>query len=127
VRPRQGILSKELRWPSVTKPRRAMPQQGLGRFLALSGGLPQLVDAKSTRDAAVQLLRIAAEIEHALMVQYLYAAFTLGPNADPEFKRNLVTIAKQEMGHLVTVQNLLRNCPGWAGSVWVRRIDSIGG
>ena len=22
---------------------------------------------------------------------------------------------------------IIRNCPGWAGSVWVRRIDSIGG
>ena len=109
MRTRQGILSKELRWPSITKPiaRRALVQSGLGRFLAVSGGLPRLIDAKSTKDEAVRLLRIAAEIEHALMVQYLYAAFTLGPNADPKFKRNLVTIAKQEMGHLVTVQNLL--------------------
>src|SRR4029077_6529956 len=24
-------------------------------------------------------------------------------------------------------KNVNRNCPGWGGSVWVRRIDSIGG
>jgi rubrerythrin len=109
VRARQGILSKELRWSSISKPigQQAVAQEGLGRFLAQSGGLPRLVDAKTTKDQAVRLLRIAAEIEHALMVQYLYAAFTLGPNADTKFRRNFVTIAKQEMGHLVTVQNLL--------------------
>lgn len=54
------------------------------------------------------MLRIAAEVEHALMVEYLYAAFTLGIDADPKYRRFLVTIAKQEMGHFVTVQNLLR-------------------
>src|SRR5215211_7563249 len=74
-------------------------------------------------DWTVFLLHTAAEIEHALMVQYLYAAYSLGetpflfqgPNV-PEgaqtlvssWRRTIVGIAREEMGHLITVQNLLR-------------------
>ena len=53
---------------------------------------------------ARDLLRAAAEIEHGLLVQYLYAAYsctrlgTRGPIAQ---------IAKEEMGHLISVQNLI--------------------
>jgi hypothetical protein len=53
---------------------------------------------------ARDLLRAAAEIEHGLLVQYLYAAYsctkvnTRGP---------IVQIAKEEMGHLICVQNLI--------------------
>lgn len=72
-------------------------------------------------DWTVFLLHTAAEIEHALMVQYLYAAYSLGednfqgPNVpkDPQrlvrsWRSTIVDIARQEMGHLITVQNLLR-------------------
>jgi hypothetical protein len=72
-------------------------------------------------DWTVFLLHTAAEIEHALMVQYIYAAYSLGeapfqgPNV-PEgaqtlvdsWRRTIVGIAREEMGHLITVQNLLR-------------------
>lgn len=65
---------------------------------------------------AVFLLHIAAEIEHALMVQYLYAAFSLGGPSVPtdrwievtEWREIILGIAKEEMGHLMTVQNVLR-------------------
>jgi Ferritin-like len=65
---------------------------------------------------AVFLLHVAAEIEHALMVQYLYAAFSLGGSKVPADRLNEVSqwreiilgIAKEEMGHLMTVQNVLR-------------------
>jgi hypothetical protein len=65
------------------------------------------------RDEAVFLLTAAAEIEHALMVQYLYAAYSVrvaGPQqAALRQVRDLLTqIAREEMGHLATVQNLLR-------------------
>jgi hypothetical protein len=64
------------------------------------------------RDEAVFLLHIAAEIEHALLVQYLYAAYSLKPKDEVpgagDWRRDLVKIAKEEMGHLITVQNLLR-------------------
>jgi hypothetical protein len=65
---------------------------------------------------AIFLLHIGAEIEHALMVQYLYAAFSLGGSNVPadrrievsQWREIILGIAKEEMGHLMTVQNLLR-------------------
>jgi hypothetical protein len=70
----------------------------------------------SPHQYAVLLLHIAAEIEHALMVVYLYAGFSLGGPQVPEERRievgewreTILGIAKEEMGHLMTVQNLLR-------------------
>ncbi len=71
------------------------------------------------RDEAIFLLTAAAEIEHALMVQYLYAAYSVRvPAGDPlpvppataQLRRvqDLLTqVAREEMGHLATVQNLL--------------------
>lgn len=62
------------------------------------------------------LLHIDAEIEHGLMLQYLYAAYSLGGPQVPEQFRDKVRawqeiilgIAKEEMGHFITVQNVLR-------------------
>lgn len=70
----------------------------------------------SGHDYAVYLLHIAAEIEHVLMVQYLYAAYSLGGPQVPENRRAevqrwrdvILDIAKEEMAHLITVENLLR-------------------
>lgn len=64
------------------------------------------------RDEAVFLLTVVAEIEHALMVQYLYAAYSVrGLGGDTieleEIQGLLLQIAREEMGHLATVQNLL--------------------
>jgi rubrerythrin len=69
-------------------------------------------------DYTVFLLHIGAEIEHALMVQYLYAAWSLGGPQVPDnaedrkrvqsWQTVILGIAKEEMGHLITVQNLLR-------------------
>ena len=63
------------------------------------------------RDETVFLLTAAAEIEHALMVQYLYAAYSMRVAAGPEVQTLqdlLLQIAREEMGHLITVQNLLQ-------------------
>jgi hypothetical protein len=66
------------------------------------------------RQYAIYLLSTAAEIEHALMVQYLYAAYSIDLSstvggADPAFcQRVILGVAKEEMGHLITVQNVLR-------------------
>ncbi|HEY6794421.1 MAG TPA: ferritin-like domain-containing protein [Kineosporiaceae bacterium] len=63
----------------------------------------------------------APAVEHALMTQYLYAAFSLAERPDDTEEHNaararwrgtLITIARQEMGHLATVQNLLRMIGG---------------
>lgn len=70
----------------------------------------------SWRDYTILLLNVAAEIEHALMVQYLYAGYSLGGAQVPPDQRALVRqwqtiilgIAKEEMAHLITVENLLR-------------------
>jgi hypothetical protein len=81
---------------------------------------PRLTPAPaSAEEEAIALLRIAAEVEGSLLVQYLFAAGSLlsGVNIEvPGFDHPIQTddwydvvrtIAKQEMGHLVTVQNLL--------------------
>src|SRR5882724_13325243 len=67
------------------------------------------------KDHLVMLLHIGAEIEHSLMVQYLYAAYSLGGTQVPPDRREMVkrwqddilAVAKEEMGHLLTVQNIL--------------------
>ena len=75
----------------------------------------------SPREEAIFLLHTAAEVEHALLVQYLYAGFSLGidsslgndrlTQAQQEIVdgfRRIFSIATEEMGHLASVQNLLR-------------------
>jgi hypothetical protein len=71
-------------------------------------------------DYTIFLLHVAAEIEHSLMVQYLYAAYSLGgPGLSDETREKarvwrevILGIAKEEMAHLITVQNLLRAIGG---------------
>jgi hypothetical protein len=82
--------------------------------------LPTLPSLNTPREDAVFLLHVAAEVEHALMVQYLYASYSLGyttfagappPNAAvlvDGWREKLKQIAREEMGHFMTVQNLLR-------------------
>ncbi len=69
---------------------------------AVAIDLPDLKDLPSPLEIARFLLRRAAEVEHALLVQYLYAAYSLTK------ERGIITgIAIEEMWHLMTVQNLL--------------------
>ena len=78
-----------------------------------SGGDPKPVEL-SWPDYLKCLLQIAAEIEHALMVEYLYAAYSLGGEQVParhrptveRWRSSILTIAREEMGHLLTIQNL---------------------
>ncbi|MDC1162117.1 ferritin-like domain-containing protein [Tenacibaculum sp.] len=70
----------------------------------------------NAKDWLSYLLHIDAELEHGLMVQYLYSAYSMGGDQVPEEQRKLVRkwqeiilgIAKEEMGHFVSVQNVLR-------------------
>ena len=70
----------------------------------------------SWHDYTIFLLSMAAEIEHSLMVQYLYAAYSLGGPQVPddhrkqvlEWQRIILGLAKEEMGHLITVQNVIK-------------------
>jgi hypothetical protein len=64
----------------------------------------------SWRDHLVRLLGVASSIEHALMVEYLFAAYSLDPAKDwvvAHWRDHLLSVAKEEMGHLLTVQNVL--------------------
>ena len=51
------------------------------------GQEPQLPPEFTWRDYTIFLLTIAAQIEHSLMVQYLYAAYSLGGSQAPEDQR----------------------------------------
>ncbi len=70
---------------------------------------------RNPRDEAALLLTVAAEVEHALMVQYLYAAYSVRDDQENNALRGrvrgiyqrLAQLAREEMGHLMTVQNLL--------------------
>jgi hypothetical protein len=122
---------RNLRW-TATRP--AVPEGIMPFLVSLPGTeLPPAGTGLTTdgelapRDEAVLLLQLAAEIEHSLMVQYLYAALSLeldqsamrgsGVPANAalttqSWQSSILRIAKQEMGHLVTVQNLLRAIGG---------------
>ena len=77
--------------------------------------LPTKPREMTWRDYLIMLLQIGAELEHGLMIQYLYAAYSLGGDGVPEEDQHIVrgwqdlilTVAREEMGHLLTVQNLL--------------------
>jgi hypothetical protein len=62
------------------------------------------LDALPPVRAVRVMLRSAAEVEHQLFLQYLYAASSLG---DPLAAGIVADIAVEEMGHLLTVNNLL--------------------
>jgi len=70
------------------------------------------------REALVYMLCEAAELEHAIMCQYLFAAFSLKQTTDEglteaeleavtRWRRQVSHVATQEMLHLALVQNML--------------------
>jgi len=70
----------------------------------------------NAKDYLAFLLYINAEIEHGLMLQYLYAGYSMGGEQVPEKYREdvrkwqevILGIAKEEMGHFISVQNILK-------------------
>ena len=70
------------------------------------------------RQQLIYLLREAAELEHTILCEYLFAAFTMKQRTDEgltakqleavdRWRKTILTVAKQEMLHLTLVQNLL--------------------
>src|SRR5262249_21421744 len=70
------------------------------------------------REALIYMLCLAAELEHAIMCQYLYAAFSLKQTLEEgltsaqlaavdRWRQVVSHVATQEMLHLALVQNLL--------------------
>ena len=97
----------------------AGPSGPLAHVLAVRGGVgaghPIQIEH---REALIYTLGKAAELEHLVMLQYLYAAFSLrqgeadglsasGAAATQRWRKTLIGIAEQEMLHLALVQNLL--------------------
>lgn len=77
---------------------------------------PEIPAEFNPKDWLSFLIHVDAELEHGLMVQYLYAAYSMGGEHIEEKDREKVKrwqeiilgIAKEEMGHFVSVQNVLR-------------------
>src|SRR5262249_49704210 len=70
------------------------------------------------REALIYMLCLASELEHAIMCQYLYAAFSMKQTVDEgltdsqlqsveRWRQTVSHVATQEMLHLALVQNLL--------------------
>jgi CDGSH-type Zn-finger protein/truncated hemoglobin YjbI len=93
---------------------------GLAQVIATRGGLaaPEAPFVIEHREALIYMLCEAAELEHAIMCQYLFAAFSLKQNADEglseteldavrRWRKQISHVATQEMLHLTLVHNLL--------------------
>jgi CDGSH-type Zn-finger protein/truncated hemoglobin YjbI len=98
---------------------KALPGR-LARVIATRGGLapPEAPFVIEHREALIYMLCEAAELEHGIMCQYLFAAFSL--KEDPaegltedqaamarRWRKQISHVAGQEMLHLALVQNLL--------------------
>lgn len=100
-----------------------MPAGGSGRLaevIATRGGLaaPEAPFVIEHREALIYMLCEAAELEHGIMCQYLFAAFSLKQTADEglsareleavqRWRTRISHVATQEMLHLALVHNIL--------------------
>src|SRR5215472_5057729 len=92
----------------------------LAQVIATRGGLaaPEAPFVIEHREALIYMLCEAAELEHGIMCQYLFAAFSLKQSTDEgltedglaaanRWRKQILHVATQEMLHLALVQNLL--------------------
>src|SRR5215468_8377899 len=92
----------------------------LSELLAIRGGRaePEAPFVIEHREALIYMLCEAAELEHGIMCQYLFAAFSLKQRTDEgltdseldavtRWRRQISRIATQEMLHMALVHNLL--------------------
>jgi hypothetical protein len=104
----------------MTDPAGSAGQGRLADMLAMRGGRaePEAPFVIEHREALIYMLCQAAELEHGIMCQYLFAAFSLKEGADeglaPEeveavtrWRRTIAHVAVEEMLHLALVQNVL--------------------
>jgi CDGSH-type Zn-finger protein/truncated hemoglobin YjbI len=93
-------------------------QGRLARLIAMRGGKasPEAPFVIEHREALIYMLCEAAELEHGIMCQYLYAAFSLKQGeglagdelaAVQRWRSRIAHVATQEMLHLALVHNLL--------------------
>src|SRR6201988_3302687 len=92
----------------------------LAQVIATRGGkaAPEAPFVIEHREALIYMLCQAAELEHGIMCQYLFAAFSLKQRADEglteegveavtRWRRAIAHVATEEMLHLALVQNVL--------------------
>jgi len=92
----------------------------LASVLAVRGtrATPEAPFVIEHRESLIYMLCLAAELEHSIMCQYLYAAFSLKQTTDENvtseqleaierWRKAVTHVATQEMLHLALVQNLL--------------------
>jgi hypothetical protein len=92
----------------------------LSEVLATRGGRaePEAPFVIEHREALIYMLCQAAELEHGIMCQYLFAAFSLKQDADEgltaaeleavtRWRQTITHVATEEMLHLALVQNVL--------------------
>ena len=104
----------------MTDPTGSAGRGRLAEVLAVRGGRaePETPFVIEHREALIYMLCQAAEVEHGIMCQYLFAAFSLKQRADegltPEeleavtrWRRTIAHVAAEEMLHLALVQNVL--------------------
>ena len=95
-------------------------QGPLARLLDTRGGVaaPEAPFVIEHREALIYMLCEAAELEHAIMCQYLFAAFSLKESEDEglspdelaavtSWQRKILNVAAGEMLHLALVNNML--------------------
>ncbi len=115
---KHGMIS-QLRWTkpgsepqrpgeAFARPPVPQPTTSTGRCLELYG-IPEVpIENPTPAQTALYLLKAAAEIEHGLLVQYLYAKYSINPPpVPPNWSSTIRGVALQEMDHLATVQNML--------------------
>src|SRR5580765_1104227 len=106
---------------SASPAARSLPSAGVGRLaevLAARGGKaePEAPFVIEHREALIYMLCEAAELEHGIMCQYLFAAFSLKQREDEgltsdtleavlRWRRMVARVATDEMLHLALVQN----------------------
>src|ERR671916_538441 len=104
----------------MTDPTGSAGRGRLAEVLATRGGRaePEAPFVIEHREALIYMLCQAAELEHGIMCQYLFAAFSLKQHADeglePEeleavtrWRHTIGHVATEEMLHLALVQNVL--------------------
>ena len=104
---------------STEEQQKALPGR-LARVIATRGGLapPEAPFVIEHREALIYMLCEAAELEHGIMCQYLFAAFSMKEDAGEDltedqaatvrrWRKQISHVAAQEMLHLALVQNLL--------------------
>ncbi len=106
--------------PSAQPDDRLSATGRLAQVIATRGGLapPEAPFVIEHREALIYMLCEAAELEHGIMCQYLFAAFSLKQNEGEDlteaelaktrrWRKVIMHVASQEMLHLALVQNLL--------------------